>query len=721
MTEREPLAPHAHEGAQIPSSRRGAQKSSARIGVDIGGTFTDVVLEAGGAQYTAKVLTTPDAPDRAVIEGLRRASEASGVAPGEVEIIIHGTTLATNAIIERKGAKTALVTTEGFRDVVEMGPESRFDQYDLNIEKPAPLVPRRLRFGVAGRLSVAGEELVPLDEAALAKLGRKLKALGVESAAIGFLHSYQNAAHERRAAEILAAAHPDLLISLSSEVSAEIREYERFTTACANAYVRPLIARYIDRLEAALQENGFACPLFLMLSSGGVTRPETAKAFPVRLVESGPAGGAILAAHIASEAGLDAVLSFDMGGTTAKICLIDEGVPQPARAFEVARAYRFKPGSGLPLRIPVIEMVEIGAGGGSIARVDAMRRITVGPDSAGSEPGPASYDRGGTEPTVTDADVELGRIGAEGFAGGAYKLDPAKASAALLARVGEPLGLDARTAAWGVAEMVDENMSNAAREHATERGKDVAGRVLIAFGGSAPVHAARIADKLGIDRILVPVAAGVGSAVGFLRAPVAYELARTAYQRLDKFAPALVTPILEEMSAEAMRVVELGAPGRTHKERRQAYMRYVGQGHEIPVPVPVRALGAQDGAGLRMAYEAAYMAKYGRLVEGVDIEVVSWIVTVTAAISAPAATAAAGHGAAAATGSRRIFDPETGAAIEVAVYERASLPEGATVDGPAVIAESQTTTVVPGHFVGHIDAAGNIVLDRKGGDGEEGL
>jgi len=688
-------------------------RMSARIGVDIGGTFTDVVLEVGGAQFTAKVLTTHDGPDRAVIDGLNQALKASGVAPGEVEVIIHGTTLATNAIIERKGAKTALVTTEGFRDVVEMGSESRFDQYDLNIQKPAPLVPRRLRFGIAERLSVAGDVLLPLDEDALRKLGRKLKSLGVESAAIGFLHSYQNPAHERRAAEILTDAHPDLMISLSSEVSAEIREYERFTTACANAYVRPLIASYLDRLEGALAENGFTCPLFLMLSSGGVTRPETAKAFPVRLVESGPAGGAILAAHIAREAGLDAVLSFDMGGTTAKICLIDDGVPQPARAFEVARAYRFKPGSGLPLRIPVIEMVEIGAGGGSIARVDAMKRITVGPDSAGSEPGPACYDRGGEEPTVTDADVVLGRIGAKGFAGGAYELRPKKAEAALKSRIGAPLKLDARTAAWGVAEMVDENMSNAAREHATERGKDVAGRVLIAFGGSAPVHAARIADKLGIDRILVPVAAGVGSAVGFLRAPVAYELARTAYQRLDSFAPNLVNPILAEMSAEAARVVELGAPGRAREETRQAYMRYLGQGHEIPVPVPARKLALADGAGLRAAYEAAYRAKYGRLVDGVDIEVVSWIVTVSAAIAAPVALSAGAGSGATSAGSRTLFDAETGESTEVAVYERDELGAGAAFDGPAVITERQTTTVVPAHFAARIDPAGNIVLDRR--------
>ncbi|MDH3235397.1 MAG: hydantoinase/oxoprolinase family protein [Alphaproteobacteria bacterium] len=708
MDKQEPSASAAAAGADKSSEPNGV-----RIGVDIGGTFTDVVLEIGGAQHTAKVLTTHDAPDRAVIEGLDRVREASGVAPGDVEIIIHGTTLATNAIIERKGAKTALITTAGFRDVVEMGSESRFDQYDLKIEKPAPLVPRRLRFGIAERLSVAGEVLVPLDEAALAKLGRKLKTLGVESAAIGFLHSYQNPAHERRAAEILGEVHPDLMISLSSEVSAEIREYERFTTASANAYVRPLIARYLDRLEAALTESGFTCPLFLMLSSGGVTRPETAKAFPVRLVESGPAGGAILAAHIAREAGLGGVLSFDMGGTTAKICLIDDGIPQPARAFEVARAYRFKPGSGLPLRIPVIEMVEIGAGGGSIARVDAMRRITVGPDSAGSEPGPASYDRGGSEPTVTDADIMLGRIGVEGFAGGAYALDPKKAAAALKARIGAPLGLDAETSAWGVAEMVDENMSNAAREHATERGKDVAGRVLIAFGGSAPVHAARIADKLGIDRILVPVAAGVGSAVGFLRAPVAYELARTAYQRLDNFAPALVNPILEAMSVEAARVVALGAPNRDSTETRHAYMRYLGQGHEIPVPVPVRALGPQDGAALRAAYEAAYGAKYGRLVDGVDIEVVSWIVTVSAAIGAPPAMATLARGTATASGSRRLFDPETGEHVEVSVYQRDALAAGAAFPGPAVIAEKQTTTVIPAHFTAQIDAAGNIVLDRK--------
>ncbi|MGC8475095.1 MAG: hydantoinase/oxoprolinase family protein, partial [Acetobacteraceae bacterium] len=464
-----------------------------RLAVDIGGTFTDLALEtAAGTLHTAKLLTTPEAPERAVLEGLARITEAAGVAPGAIGLVIHGTTLATNAIIERKGARTALLTTEGFRDVLAMGNESRYDQYDLDIVLPEPLVPRHLRLPVPERLDNEGKVLRPLDEAALGGAIATLRAEAVEAVAVGYLHGFVNPVHERRTAEILAEALPGVPVSLASEVSPEMREWERFSTTVANAYVQPLMARYLRRLEAGLRARGVTAPLFLMLSGGGLATLETACRFPIRLVESGPAGGAIFAAGIARAAGLEQVVSFDMGGTTAKICLIDRGAPQTARSFEVARVGRFRKGSGLPLRIPVIEMVEIGAGGGSLARVDAMGRIAVGPDSAGADPGPACYGRGGTRPAVTDANLLLGRYEAERFAGGSLRLDIAAARAALAGAVGEPLGLSPELAALGVVEMVDENMANAARVHAVEAGADLAGRSLIAFGGGGPVHAARI-------------------------------------------------------------------------------------------------------------------------------------------------------------------------------------------------------------------------------------
>src|SRR5580704_11980013 len=493
-------------GAGVAAGR----KTAGRLGVDIGGTFTDVALEAGGERFSAKILTTPDAPERAVIAAIRQVLREAALAPRDLSIIIHGTTLATNAIIERKGVKTALVTTEGFRDTIEIRHENRFEQYDVNIDLPPPLVPRRLRFVVPERVNAQGKVIVPLDEAAVERLAERLLAEEVDSVAIGFLHSFTNPAHEIRTREILTARLTGVTFTLSSEVSPEMREYERFSTACANAYVQPMIGRYLVNLEERLQQEGLRCPLFLMLSGGGLTTVETAIRFPVRLVESGPAGGAIFASHVARQCGLDKVLSYDMGGTTAKICLVDDFQPQTSRAFEVARIYRFKRGSGLPLRIPVIEMVENGAGGGSIARVDQLKRITVGPDSAGADPGPACYGRGGTAPTVTDADLLLGRIDPTGFSGGRMALDREAAEAAMQGEIAASLDLDQALAAFGVSEIVDENMANAARVHAIESGKDARGRTLVAFGGAAPLHAARMADKLGLDRVLVPSNAGVG-------------------------------------------------------------------------------------------------------------------------------------------------------------------------------------------------------------------
>ena len=549
---------------------------SARLAVDIGGTFTDLALEHDGRRSTIKVLTTPSAPEQGVMAGVRDILQASGVAASEVGIVIHGTTLATNAVIERKGARTALLTTQGFRDVIAMGNESRYDQYDLNIILPEPLVPRHLRLPIPERLDNEGNVLLPLDIAAVRALVPTLRREQVESIAVGLLHAFVNPAHERRVRDILAEELPDIPVSLSSEVSPEMREWERFSTTVANAYVQPLMARYLRELADGLRGFGVAGPMFLMLSGGGLTTIDTACRFPIRLLESGPAGGAIFSATIARQCGIANVLSFDMGGTTAKICLIDDGKPQTARAFEIARVGRFRKGSGLPLRIPVIEMVEIGAGGGSIAHVDTMGRIAVGPESAGADPGPACYGRGGTEPAVTDANLTLGRYDPARFAGGTMRLDAAAAHDALAARVGGRLALTTEMAALGVIEMVDENMANAARVHAIESGKTYEGRTLIAFGGGGPVHACRVAEKLGIRHVLVPSGAGVGSAIGFLRAPVGYEVVRSLYQRFSTFDVVAVNTLLADMEAEAMAVVaqgSFGAPDHAEPHRLHALCR----------------------------------------------------------------------------------------------------------------------------------------------------
>ena len=559
--------------------------------------------------------------------------------------------------------------------------------------------------------------LVPLDEAGVSSLADRLAAAAIQSVAIGFLHSFTNPAHERRAGEILADRLPGVPVTLSSDVSPEMREYERFSTACANAYVQPLIGRYLTDLDAMLRREGFVCPLFLMLSGGGLTSVETAIRFPVRLVESGPAGGAIFAAEIARQCRLDKVLSYDMGGTTAKICLIDDLNPQTSRAFEVARIYRFKKGSGLPLRIPVIEMVEIGAGGGSIARIDQLKRITVGPDSAGADPGPACYGRGGGAPTVTDADLLLGRIDPAGFSGGRMPLDRGAAEKAIRQEVAEPLALAVELAALGVSEIVDENMANAARVHAIESGKDARGRTLVAFGGAAPLHAARMAEKLGLDRVLVPSYAGVGSAVGFLRAPIAYEIVRSSLQRLDEFDAAAANALFAAMRAEAEPIVRRGAGDAPLSETRSAFMRYRGQGHEIAVPLPVRSYREDDAAVFHAVFEEAYRRLYSRIIPGVEVEILSWVLLLSAPRPVEIETAAASpepHAPRPAR-SRAVFDPETGEFIDVAIHERRDLEPGALIPGPAVIVEDETSTVLTRLFDARIDALGYIELTRRGG------
>ena len=685
-----------------------------RLGVDIGGTFTDIAVEIGGRYVTTKVLTTPRAPEQAVMQGIAAALAEAKVEPGAVDLVIHGTTLATNALIERKGARTAMIGTEGHRDTLELGYEDRFSEYDVFIEKPAALIPRDLRFTVPERMNARGEVLRPLDEAAVAALAPELKRRQVASVAVGFLHAYVNPDHERRVRTILAKLLPGLTISLSSEVCAEVREYDRFSTTACNAYVQPLMAGYLDRLASQLKNAGFKCPLYLMLSGGGLATLETATRFPIRLVESGPAGGAILAAGIAAESDLPRVLSFDMGGTTAKICLIDDFRPQASRSFEIGRIYRFLKGSGLPVRIPVIEMVEIGAGGGSVASVDLLKRLRVGPESAGAEPGPASYGRGGTAPTVTDADLALGRIDSRRFAGGSMTLDVAAARAALESDVGARLGLNAVHSAYGVSEMVDENMANAARVHAIERGKTLADRTLIAFGGAAPLHAARLAEKLGMKRIVIPTSAGVGSAVGFLRAPVAYEVVRSRFFRLGAFEPDIVNAMLREMQSEARDVVAAGAPGAAIDEHRHVEMRYIGQGHEIPVTLPLRDLGSDDAALLRRLFEGRYAEIFGRAVPGVEVEILAWSIAMSASAGVTRADPPTPSPSTPTASSRRqLFDGLRSEFEDVPVHWRDDLAPGSRIAGPAVIAEAQTATVVSARFDARIDRFGNIVLERR--------
>jgi N-methylhydantoinase A len=687
---------------------------NARLAVDIGGTFTDLAIEKDGQRWTTKVLTTPAAPEKGVLEGVQQVLAKAGLKPADLALVIHGTTLATNAVIERKGAKTALITTEGFRDVLALANEARYDQYDLNIELPKPLVQRRWRLPVPERLDNTGKVLLALDEVAVRAYVPFLRAEGIESLAIGFIHGFVNPTHERRAAEIVREMWPELPISLSSEVSPEMREWERFSTTVANAYVQPLMARYLKQLELGLRDAGLACPLYLMLSGGGLTTIDTAARFPIRLVESGPAGGAIFSAFVARQRGFDKVLSFDMGGTTAKVCLIDDFRPQASRTFEVARVGRFKKGSGLPLRIPVIEMVEIGAGGGSIAQVDSMGRIQVGPESAGADPGPACYGRGGTHPAVTDANLALGRYDPELFAGGALRLYPDKSRDALAEHVGGKLALSADMAALGVVEMVDENMANAARVHAIESAKNYEGRVVIAFGGGGPVHGYRVAEKIGVKRMLVPSGAGVGSAIGFLRAPVAYEVVKSLYQRFGSFDIAAVNSLLASMSQEATGVVAEGAFGAPIEETRIAYMRYVGQGHEIAVPIPPRALTEQDVREIRALYDAEYSRFYDRPVPGSDVEILSFAVTVrTVEAHVEPATAVADAPAPKPVRVQMVRDTATGEVSEWQVYDRDAMLPGATVKGPAIIAEAETSTLIGPGWVCRMDGLGYLDLTQE--------
>jgi N-methylhydantoinase A len=690
-------------------------EKSHRAGIDIGGTFTDLVLidDASGERAIGKVLTTPDDPSEAVEQGLRGLLEREDVDASQLKTIIHGTTLVTNALIERRGTATALLTTEGFRDAVAIGTEHRYDMYDIFLEKPEPLVPRSLRYGVRERVLDDGSVLRDLDEEQVRAIAGELLERGIGAVAVSFLHGYRNPVHEQRVAEILAEEAPGVTVSLSSEVSPEIREYERTSTTIANVYVRPLVERYLQRLEERLRRLGFDGSFYVMLSNGGTASVETACRFPVRLLESGPAAGALAAAFYGEEAGFSDVLSFDMGGTTAKACLIDGGEPQTSTDFEVARVYRFKKGSGLPVKTSVIEMIEIGAGGGSIARVGPLGLPKIGPESAGADPGPACYGRGGEEPTVTDADLLLGYLDPDFFLGGRMHLDYRAAEKALR-KISDALGVDPVKAAWGVHQVVDENMANAARVHAVERGKDPRKYLLLAFGGAGPVHAHRVARALGVPGFVAPLGAGTASAFGFLCAPLSFDLARSLYGRLDELDWDAANAALAEMEEEGRELLRASqVADEDVLVRRLGEMRYVGQGHEVGVKLPEGTLGPDDVGGISAGYRDEYRRLYGREGPDVPLEAITWRVEVSAPRPEILQEETGGDPRAvdeARKGKREIYLPEKDGFAAVPVYDRYRLDPGAAFDGPAVVEERESTVIVGPDSRAEVDEWRNLIV-----------
>ncbi|MGH2497816.1 MAG: hydantoinase/oxoprolinase family protein [Ktedonobacteraceae bacterium] len=688
-----------------------------RIGVDIGGTFTDLVVfdDASGSFAVGKTLTTPRDPSEAVetlvLETLKRENIAASV----VRQLIHGTTLVTNAIIERTGASTALLATQGFRDSIEIRRENRYELYDLMLEMPQPLVPRYLRFDVPQRTLADGTTLQELDGAFVAQLARELAENRVEAVAIAFLNSFTNPAAEREARAIMQRVAPAMRVSISSEVVPEIREFERTSTTLANVYVQERVEKYLRELQARLERIGFHGNLFLMISSGGIVTVDTAVRFPVRLLESGPAGGALAAASYGAACGYSDLLSFDMGGTTAKFCIIDQGQPLIAHEFEVDRRYRLKKGSGLPIKLPVIEMIEIGAGGGSIARIDALGLLKVGPESAGAEPGPVCYGNGGTEPTVTDADLVLGYLDADYFLGGQFKIDLAAARRAIVERIAEPAGLSLEEAAWGIHQVVNESMANAARIHTLERGKDPHRFPVFAFGGAGPVHGFRIAKALGSPALIAPFGAGVMSAVGFLTAPLAFDFVRSWPSRLDQMDWQRANALLSEMEAEGQALLEQSGVSPAHiRHQRMADIRYAGQGHEIQVALPTGQLDSASIPGIMRSFEETYRRLYERLSESVPVEIINW--RVVSSSPAPQVRLQAGadeHSAAQAAhkGSRRAYFPELGGYHDTPVYNRYALLPGAGFNGPAIVEERESTVIVGPDCRFRIDEQLNLIIE----------
>jgi len=684
-----------------------------RIAVDIGGTFTDglAMLLPGGRIWVGKCLTTPGDPGEAVstviADLLRQVGLAAGTVPAVGEVV-HGTTLVTNTLIERKGARTALLTTDGTGDVLDIGREWRYDLYDLDLQLPMPLVPRDRRIEMAGRMDATGMQVQPLDDRALARGLRSLAGLEVEAVAVCLLHGYLNDAHERRLEAAVQARFPGMAVSIASGVAREIGEYERMSTTVANAYVQPLVARYLEQLQGRIDALAPASSLKIMVSSGGFTSGTAAAETPITLLESGPAAGVLSALNTARANGVEAILAFDMGGTTAKACVAVGGEPLVAHSFECARVHRFKRGSGLPILIPSIDLIEIGAGGGSIAQVNALGLLNVGPESAGAVPGPACYQRGGREATVTDADLVLGYLNPDNFLGGEMKLSVADANAAL-ATLARPLRLKTDQVARGIVDIVNENMASAARIHIAEKGHDPRAFTLVATGGAGPLHAVEVARRLRIPRVLATIAAGAGSCLGLLAAPARVDRAWSSPALLSETDWAAAARVMEQLREDAQAELDsAGVPGGTIAWTIGAQMRYLGQGHSVHVDIPYRRLDAAAAPVVRRAFEARYRRLYGALVPGALPQVITWRLTGRAPMKrhrfrwgdaraevAGSASGSASGTAAAARGRRRMFLPVRARFADVPVFDRYSLAPGSSLAGPLVLEERESTLVVP--------------------------
>jgi N-methylhydantoinase A/oxoprolinase/acetone carboxylase beta subunit len=683
---------------------------SYRVGFDVGGTFTDFVLQSpAGELTTGKRLTTYPDPSDACLAGLDAVLARAGVAWADVAQAVHGTTLGSNIVIERKARGVGLLTTRGFRDVLIIGREKRYQVYDLQIEKPPPLIPRRLIGEVTERVLADGSVRTPLDEADARRAIRELVARGVSTLAVCLLHSYLNPEHETRIAALAAEEAPQLIVTLSHEVSPTFREYERTSTTVVNAYVMTAIRDYLRGLGRALGERGYRGRLFVMQSSGGIATAEAMERYPVRMIESGPAAGALMAAAYGEITGHRDLVAFDMGGTTAKLALIENGRPFSTTAFELHRVHN-APGSGLPMNIQALDLVEIGAGGGSIARA-GLGVIAVGPESASSTPGPVCYGRGGTEPTVTDANLTLGYLDPDDFAGGSMRLDARAAAGAIEARVARPLGLSVADAAWGIHAIVTTNMELATRVVSIERGRDPRALTLIAFGGSGPVHGCRLAQALGIPRVILPAAAGVTAAIGLLAAEVKFDVARTFVRRLDALDPGELSAMFDDMAAQATAVVRESAVAGTVALARSVDARYVGQGYELTVPVPAGALDAAALARVRATFDEIYAARYGYASAAEPVETVTWKLSAVGGaprVALPKATAASGLGGPKAR--RRAWFPETGGWTECPVYDRYALAPGAQLAGPAIVEERESTSVLPPGTSATVDEYANLVV-----------
>ncbi|PYM36510.1 MAG: methylhydantoinase [Candidatus Rokuibacteriota bacterium] len=685
-----------------------------RIGFDVGGTFTDLVLQSpSGELLTAKRLTTYPDPSAACLAGLDELVARGGVGWRDVAQAVHGTTLGSNVVIERKARGVGLLTTRGFRDVLIIGREKRYQVYDLQIEKPAPLIPRRFIGEVTERILADGAVRTPLDEADACRAIRELVARGVTTLAICLLHAYLNPVHEKRLAALVSREAPHVTVTMSHEVSPTFREYERTSTTVVNAYVMTAIREYLRGLAAAMGERGYRGRLFVMQSSGGVATAEAMQRYPVRMIESGPAAGALMAAVYGELTGHRDLIAFDMGGTTAKLALIEKGRPYTTTAFELHRVNN-APGSGLPMNIQALDLVEIGAGGGSIARA-TLGVIAVGPESASSTPGPVCYGRGGTAPTVTDANVVLGYINPDYFAGGSIKLQAAAAARAIAETLARPLGLTLEEAAWGVHAIVNTNMELATRVVSIERGRDPRDLTFVAFGGSGPVHGCRLAQALGIPRVILPAAAGVTAAIGLLAAEVRFDVARTYVRRLDTVEPAGLTAMYDEMAAQALEVVRESAVAGEVTLTRSADARYLGQGYELTVPVPAGALDAAALGKVRAGFDEVYAARYGYASPREPVEIVTW--TLSAIGGSPRialAKAATRGGDGARKGSRRAWFPETRGWTETPVWDRYALAAGTRVEGPAIVEERESTTVLPPGAAATVDDYASLIVEVGG-------